>query len=125
MVSVLVLEDEYLSAELVAGWLRDAGHQVVGPVSSVDSALSAMADHKIDAAMLDINLGDFSRSFDFAFMLKAQRIPFAFLSGYSPRLMPGDLRACPRVAKPLARNEVIEVLRHLLDTQMARRLPQS
>jgi CheY-like chemotaxis protein len=117
MASVLVLEDDYLAAELVAEWLRDAGHQVVGPVSSVDSALGAMAEHAIDAAMLDIDLGDFRRSFDFAFMLRAQRIPFAFLSGYSPGLMPTELRACPRIAKPLVRGEVIQLLTQLLGAQ--------
>jgi DNA-binding response OmpR family regulator len=117
MASVLVLEDDYLAAELVAEWLRDAGHRVVGPVNSVDTALSAMAEQAIDAAMLDINLGDFRRSFDFAFMLRAQRIPFAFLSGYSPGLMPTELRACPRVAKPLARREVVTLLGQLLDLQ--------
>ena len=38
--------------------LTEFGFQVVGPVSTASQALSAARESQIDAAVLDINLGD-------------------------------------------------------------------
>jgi DNA-binding response OmpR family regulator len=54
---VLVVEDEPLIAMLVRHALTRAGHEVVGPVSSVAVALRLAQEQPIDLALLDIDLG--------------------------------------------------------------------
>ena len=114
MASVLVLEDDVLIGDLVAEWLSDAGHRVRGPVTSVEDALSVVAEKGIDAGLLDVRMGDGGSSFELARMLQAQHIPFAFLTGYPQLLMPPDLRDCPRLEKPFDQEQVTAMLRRLL-----------
>jgi len=51
---------------------------VVGPVGSTADALAAIADNRIDAALLDIHLGGDHRVFEVAEVLLALRVPFCF-----------------------------------------------
>jgi DNA-binding response OmpR family regulator len=115
MASILVLEDDFLLAHQIGDWLTDASHTVVGPASSIDQALAASAEAGIDAALLDVDLGDGLRSYELARILAAQRIPFAFLSGFSPSLTPPDLRNHPRLDKPFERHQVLQAVRHMLE----------
>src|SRR4051794_20669081 len=86
--SILVVEDEWVMANYIAETLTSSGYKVVGPANSVEKALAAMAYTAIDAALLDINLGGGRTVFELGRILRAQRIPFAFLTGYSSALMP-------------------------------------
>ena len=55
---ILVVEDEYLIAMNLQDGLENAGCVVVGPVPSVDKAISKIdSEPHIDAAVLDVNLG--------------------------------------------------------------------
>lgn len=56
--SVLVVEDEpYIALDLAIA-IEDAGGRVVGPAGSVAEALALLATDLVDAAILDVNLGD-------------------------------------------------------------------
>ena len=112
--SVLILEDDRLIGQMLSELVREAGHEVVGPADSIESALALMADHGINAALLDIDLGLEGLCFGLATMLQAQRIPFAFLTGYSNLLTPIELRNSPRIEKPFSHDEVLTVVRDLL-----------
>ena len=114
MASILVLEDDFLVAQQIGDWLAEARHTVVGPAASVVEALAAVAEAGVDAALLDIHLGDGLRSYELARILAAQRIPFVFLTGYSPSLTPPDLRDRPRLDKPFDRQQVLQALQHVL-----------
>ena len=76
--------------------------------------LVLVAEHGINAALLDIDLGLEGLCFRLATMLQAQRIPFAFLTGYSSLLTPIELRNSPRIEKPFSHEEVLTVVRHML-----------
>jgi len=79
---ILVVEDEYLVAVSLCEALQDAGSQVIGPVTSVDTAIKAIeARPQIDAAVVDINLGGV-KAYVVADLLVARSIPFIFTSGY-------------------------------------------
>jgi len=112
--SVLILEDDEPISQMLSELLREAGYQVVGPVASIESARALVAEHGINAALLDINLGAEGLCFGLATMLQAQRIPFAFLTGYSAVLTPIELRSTPRIEKPFSHEEVLTVVQHLL-----------
>jgi DNA-binding response OmpR family regulator len=54
---ILLVEDEYMIAEIVEEWLHQAGAEVVGPVPSVEQALACLNERNaLDGAVLDVNL---------------------------------------------------------------------
>lgn len=84
---ILAVEDEYYLAMDLERDLTTAGATVLGPVPSVEKALALIASEpRIDAAVLDINLGG-DMSFPVADVLVARGIPFVITTGY----VDGDL----------------------------------
>lgn len=111
---ILVVEDEYLLADDMRDALADAGAEVLGPVPSVTAAASlAAAEPHLDAALLDINLGG-TMVFDFADVLKARAVPFAFATGYDSSAIPDRFSGVPRMEKPVKAQQVLAVLTPLI-----------
>ena len=110
---ILVVEDEATIALNLAKALQRAGAIVVGPVASVAAAHGAMADHRLDGALLDIRLRS-ETSFPLADVLAALGVPFVFVSGLSSALMPYAHRNRPRFDKPYQMADVIDTLVSLL-----------
>ena len=123
--AVLVLEDDRLIGKMLSDLLREAGYQVVGPAASIESARVLVAEHGINAALLDIDLGAEGLCFGLATMLQAQRIPFAFLTAYPALLMPIEFQNSPRIEKPFSYEEVLMVVRHMLGDGPPTRLETS
>ena len=98
--AVLVVEDEWLLADMVEQQLIDLGHSVVGPAPSVALALELIARVHVDCAVLDVNLGG-EKSFPIAEALIAARIPFLFMTGYVSKDLPGHFSEVPIVHKPI------------------------
>jgi DNA-binding response OmpR family regulator len=111
---VLILEDDRLIGKMLSELLREAGYKVVGPAATIEGALALIAEHGINAALLDIDLGAEGLCFGLATMLQAQRIPFAFLTGYSALLTPIEFHNTPRIEKPFSHEAALTVVRHLL-----------
>lgn len=112
--SILVVEDEAVIALGLAKILEDAGYRVIGPAATVKAAHACMAENRIDAALMDVNLGGDTRVFPLAEVLAALRVPFAFLSGHPRGLMPPHLHDRPFVAKPYGEAEILELMSRLL-----------
>lgn len=55
--SILVADDQVELVELVAGWLRRAGHQVVG-VTSGRQAATVLASRSVDVVVTDVLMPD-------------------------------------------------------------------
>jgi len=97
---VLVVEDEYVIATALADHLRMIGSVVVGPVASVERAMEKIAaEPRLDAAVLDLNLGGVL-AYDVADHLLARKIPFIFSSGYD-HLIAGRYPEIQNCAKPV------------------------
>lgn len=71
---ILVVEDEIELSRLFVEALGDAGFRVV-PAYSVADALSSLASHTVDAAILDVELRD-GPVFPVADQMAARGIPF-------------------------------------------------
>jgi CheY-like chemotaxis protein len=98
---LLVVEDEYLIAADLALALDDGGAEVVGPAGSVEDALELIAAQSpLDAAVLDINLGN-ERAYPIADALRERGVPFIFATGYDPWIIPQAYRDVPRCNKPV------------------------
>lgn len=99
--TILVVEDDYMIAQDVRDGLEQAGATVLGPVPSVRKALRLIeSESRIDAAVLDVNLGD-EKSFPIAEALEAKAVPFVFATGYSSSDIPDEWRRATVVMKPL------------------------
>jgi DNA-binding response OmpR family regulator len=88
---ILVVEDEIMIAMMLESALTDAGCDVVGPCSSLVEANSAIDLGKLDGAILDINLRG-ETSFGIARTLMMQHVPIVVVSGYTPDVLPGDVK---------------------------------
>src|ERR1700761_2303856 len=78
---ILVVENEYLVAENIMAMVEDLGHEVVGPVPTINEALAAIANEKLDGVLLDANLNG-SSSAQIAAELDARGLPFVVVTGY-------------------------------------------
>lgn len=103
---VLLVEDNFIIALDLAELVRDAGVEAVGPVGSVAEALAEIARGGVEAAILDINLGE-EDTLAVADELERRRIPFAFATGYNPQdVLPPERAETPVLAKPYSGAEV-------------------
>lgn len=81
---VLLVEDGALVAEDMAAWLRGCGASVLGPYSSLSTALQAAREHgSIDLALLDVDV-DGQPIWSLAAEIRARGVPIIFTTGFSP-----------------------------------------
>jgi CheY-like chemotaxis protein len=108
---ILVIEDEYLVAQLVVDFLEDAGAEVVGPLGWVDEAVAFIQSHhsSVDGAVLDVNLHG-SESYAIADALVAKNLSFVFVTGYGERALEGAYKSFPRCEKPFKQQDLVKAL---------------
>ena len=108
---VLVVEDDFLLAEVLIDILEDAGAEIIGPFGWVDEGVDAVNknDGTLDCAVLDINLHGF-KSYPIADALKTHQIPFVFTTGYSGEAIPDAYRSFPRYEKPFSPERLVAAL---------------
>jgi CheY-like chemotaxis protein len=111
---VLIVEDEWLLAELLEATVRGLGLDVVGPASSVTSALELLNTETVTVAILDVSLGGEARSFPLAQTLLQRKIPFLFITGYLGTDLPPEFSRQILLSKPLRPETVGPKLRELL-----------
>lgn len=111
---ILVVEDEFLIADDIAGLLRDAGANVIGPASSLPEGMRLARDTQhINAAVLNIDLGGVT-VFPLADQLLGRGVRIMFLTGYGESNIPAEYAAIPCCKKPTGPACVIEELTALL-----------
>jgi PAS domain S-box-containing protein len=101
--SVMVVEDEALVALAVSELLTELGYTVLGPFSRVADAAAAIAQRRIDAAILDINLGG-EMVYPLADMLEARGVPFVYVTGYGAESVDPRFENVPVLQKPIERD---------------------
>jgi PAS domain S-box-containing protein len=109
---VLIVEDEPLVAMELVMEIEDLGAIVLGPATSCEQALAMIREADPDLALLDGNLNG-ERIDVVADELAARDTPFAFVSGYDRRHLPGDHADRPMLGKPFMAREVCEMVRRL------------
>lgn len=110
MARVLVVDDEALIAMMLSDLIVEYGHETVGPAHSESQALDLVATAEIDAAILDVTLGDHD-CFAVAQALKDRGIPYAFATGHGLHAVPDTFREQKTLSKPFD----FDVVRRLID----------
>lgn len=106
---MLVVEDEYLIAMALADELEAAGALVLGPSSSVESALVAVERDGPAAAVLDVELqGELITPLADALALRG--IPYILTTGHDSEALPSDFLHVPRCMKPATAVDVLTTL---------------
>ncbi|MDB5526761.1 MAG: hypothetical protein JWM58_4524 [Rhizobium sp.] len=107
---LLIVEDEYLIAQDLAYGPQREGIDILGPYSSIDSAIDVLrTTDDIGAAILDLNIGG-RIAFDLAEQLAGKNIPFIFYTGYDSVIVPEKFRTVNRVRKPAEWSEIKKAL---------------
>ncbi len=96
---ILVVEDEALVAAMIEDILVRLGATIVGPASSIETALELAAGATFDAALLDINVRG-KRIDPVVQRLRDRGIPMVFASGYGLKGLPPEATESV-VEKPL------------------------
>ena len=105
---VLIVEDDPFVALDLESIVQDAAEAEVHVALSVAEARERLDG--ADFAFLDVDLID-GRVFELARMLRARRIPFAFVTGAPRADIPPHLRDAPFIAKPYKVWQIAESLR--------------
>jgi CheY-like chemotaxis protein len=113
-VRILVVEDNFLAAEVVRDLLESGGCSVVGPVGRIADALRLAENEALDGAILDVNLNG-ERCFPIALALRQRGVPFFFLTGYDDEaIIPVELRPARRLGKPVFGPQLMAVLAEVI-----------
>lgn len=95
--TILLVEDEFLVAALIADCLEDEGATVIGPVGTLPEAEQAAATGEFDAVVLDWNL-DGEQSYSVARILLGRGKPCIVATGYGK--VDQEFADLPVIAKP-------------------------
>lgn len=109
---VLLVEDEYLVAMLMQDQLEALGFKNVKHASSVEEALVVIRDKTPDLCFLDVSLSGQS-SLGIAVKLKADGVPFAFMTGFRETALPEEWREQPLLGKPFSETALAEMVARL------------
>jgi PAS domain S-box-containing protein len=104
----LIVEDEALVGLEFADALREAGWEVLGPVSSIESGLSLAEKAELAVAVLDVNIHG-KLIYPVADLLSQRGIPIVFCTGYQD-FAPTGYEHARVIRKPVRTDELISAV---------------
>jgi CheY-like chemotaxis protein len=113
----LVLDDEFLIAMDIQQILENAGAEVVCAGTAVDALAAVRNGGNFDLAVLDVKLGDPTRtSLSVATALAEKKVPFVFLTGMRrDELRHTPFAGAPVVEKPYETSVLWEAIMRALN----------
>lgn len=105
--TILLVEDEFLVAALIADSLEEAGAEVLGPAASLADALRMAESETFDLAVLDWNL-DGEQSDPVARLLVKRAIPCVISTGYGR--VHAEFAQLPVIGKPYEPAQLVALL---------------
>lgn len=107
---ILVVEDEVLVAMLLEDMILQLGATIAGAISNLEDGLAFIEQHDFDAAILDMNLGDYD-SKAIADALRSRSIPYVLATGYGGSA--GNAHGVMIVEKPYVIEQIEYALKAL------------
>jgi DNA-binding response OmpR family regulator len=109
----MIVEDQALIGMSLEAYLEDAGFSVAGPFLSCADALRWLEHNTPQVAVLDLLLRD-GTALPIAHELRRRNTPFAVYSGLPfTASLPDEFGDVPWLEKPVAREELTQVIAHL------------
>ena len=113
---ILVAEDNVMIAMMIEGDLEDAGHEVAGPVGTIDEALAIASEGGLTMALVDIDLLDGDSGIELAATLRAEYgLPCVFVTGQVNEAADRSDAALGVLAKPFGPGAVVQTVNAVLD----------
>jgi DNA-binding response OmpR family regulator len=110
---VLIVEDEFIIADLMKDIIEECGCEVVGPFGTLPEAMQACQSTDADAAIVDLVLhGEYA--YPIADVLSRRGIPFGFATGGETAAAESPWEQQPFLGKPFAVEEVRQLIGGLL-----------
>ena len=107
---ILVVEDDFMIAQLMAAAFRAGGAEIVGPAGTVKDALALVAgEERIDGAVLDVNLRG-EMVYPVADLLQAKDVSIVFMTGYGKSDIVPRFADRPCLQKPVSVERLIQAL---------------
>jgi PAS domain S-box-containing protein len=106
---IMIVEDEALVALALRETLDEMGFAVLGPFNRISEAMIALRNNRIDAAVLDVNLGG-ELIYPLADVLAADHVPFVFITGYGADEIEPRYASVPILQKPIEPGALQSVL---------------
>lgn len=119
MLRIMIVEDEFLLAEMLVDEVRRLGYQVIGPFGLMAAALDAARSLPLDAALLDVQIRN-DVIYPLADVLHDRAIPYAFVTSSDLSQAPDRHRAAPAARKPVSKQTVAALLVRLTEAPQAR-----
>jgi CheY-like chemotaxis protein len=107
--AVLLVEDEPLISMMLEELLIAFGHGVDGPYNNMSDAMLAATNRDLHAGILDINVGG-EKIYKLADVLAKRKIPFVFVTGYSPGTVDARFSHVPVLQKPIEPQKLKSIL---------------
>ncbi|WP_202900461.1 hypothetical protein [Parvularcula oceani] len=105
----LLVEDEFMVAMLVEGYLHDLGVERVTRSATLQDGLAQARRGDFDFAILDVRLNQ-DLSFPIAEVLRERGIPLTFQTGYGGEGIESRFADCPVLTKPYTLEKLREIL---------------
>jgi len=121
--SILLVEDEAITAIDMRNVLEMAGATIIGPAYSLGQGFHLLDGARVDCAVLDINLNSLV-VFGLADALADRNVPIVFLSGETLDAAPPRHRAGRLVRKPFTASALIHAVRAAVTEKRAPAAPQ-
>ena len=106
---ILIVEDNALLAFMLEQSLAEAGHEPLGPVPDVESALPIIDSGEPQLALVDINLEGGSSGLDLAGALNDRSIPFFYATGQVAVAHRDGIHALGVIPKPFTPEIIVEL----------------
>ncbi|KLK91175.1 chemotaxis protein CheY [Microvirga vignae] len=109
---VLIVEDETMISMLIEDMVCDLGGHVVGPAAKFEQAMTLALQADFDLAVLDVNI-DGLVVYPIADVLHYRGIPFIFMTGYDPSIVPQRYQRNCVLSKPFSHQTFSDALREV------------
>ncbi|MEX2615224.1 MAG: hypothetical protein WD767_03920 [Alphaproteobacteria bacterium] len=109
VVKVLIVEDNVFVGMHLEDALWRLGHEVIGPVKTVEEAIALISNGDVEFSLVDVELEE-SLATDVAQELCDRSIPFIYVTGCDERLVRATMPEGPILSKPVSMARLRKVL---------------
>ncbi len=109
---ILIVEDDFLIAAMIAEMVESLGYAVAGQVHKLSDTRDALGRREFDLVLLDLEL-DGQATFEIPDLLTERGTPFAFVTGYASVTEPRNALV-PLLQKPFTETQLELLLRQLI-----------